>query len=82
MAETGRTRWSDERIDDLALTLREEFRELRAEMREGFRDVRAEMREGVRELRGEAALNRRLLLSLWATTTLGLAGLIVETGLR
>jgi hypothetical protein len=41
--ETGRTRWTDERMDDLALGLREELHELRTEMREGFRDVRAEI---------------------------------------
>lgn len=40
------------------------------------------MRDGFRESRGEAGLNRRLLLSMWLTTLLGFAGLIVETGLR
>lgn len=83
--EAGRTRWTDERIDDLAVGVRDDIRELRLEMRE----FRSEMRDGFRgvrdevaEVRGEAGMNRRLLMSLWATTLLGFAGLIVETGLR
>ena len=63
----GRTRWTDERSDDLAF----EIRSLRDEMREGFR-----------ELRSESGLNRRHLLSMWLTMMLGFAGLIVEAGLR
>ena len=47
--EAGRTRWTDDRIDDLALGLREEIRDMRLEMREGFREVRAD----IRDLRGE-----------------------------
>ncbi len=47
--EAGRTRWTDDRIDDLVLALREEMRDMRLEMREGFRDVRAD----IRDLRGE-----------------------------
>ena len=46
--EAGRTRWTDDRIDDLALGLREEIRDMRLEMREGFREVRAD----IRDLRG------------------------------
>ena len=69
--ETGRTRWTDERIDDLALVAREEIRDLSTEMREGFREVR-----------GEVGMNRRLLMSMWLTTLLGFAALIVEAGLR
>jgi hypothetical protein len=65
--EAGRTRWTDERIDDLAF----EIRSLRQEMRDGFR-----------ELRSESGLNRRLLMSMWLTMMLGFAGLIVEAGLR
>jgi hypothetical protein len=65
-------------MDDLAY----EVRSVRVEMREGFRELREEMRDGFREARAEAGLNRRLLLSLWLTTLLGFAGLIVETGLR
>jgi hypothetical protein len=96
VTETGRTRWTDDRMDDLALGLREEIRELRAEMREGFRDLREEVRgvrgeigglraethADVRSLYGEIGLNRRLLVSLWVTSVLGFAGLIVETNLR
>ena len=69
--ETGRTRWTDERIDDLALVVREEIRDLRTEMREGFREVR-----------GDVGMNRRLLMSMWLTTLLGFAALVVEAGLR
>jgi len=65
--EVGRTRWTDERIDDLAF----EIRSLRQEMRDGFR-----------ELRSESGLNRRLLMSMWLTMMLGFAGLVVEAGLR
>jgi hypothetical protein len=72
--EAGRTRWTDERIDDLAF----EIRSLSVEMRDGFRDVR----EDIREVRSEAGFNRRLLLSMWLTMMLGFAGLIVEAGLR
>jgi hypothetical protein len=73
-----RTRWTDERLDDLALGVRDELRELRAEMREGFREVRAD----IREVRGEAAINRRWLVNLWATTMLGFVSLLVEISLR
>lgn len=76
--EAGRTRWTDDRIDDLALSVRDEIRDLRAEIREGFREIRADLRES----RGEAGSNRRVLLSMWLTMLLGFAGLIVETGLR
>ena len=83
--EAGRTRWTDERLDDLALGVREDVRELRLEMREFRSEMRDEFR-GVRgeiaEVRGEAGMNGRLLIGLWATTLLGFAGLIVETGLR
>ena len=34
MTEPSRTRWTDDRIDDLAAEFREGFRELREEMRE------------------------------------------------
>ena len=76
--EAGRTRWTDDRIDDLAF----EVRALRGEMRDGFRELREEMCDGFRELRGEPGFNRRLLMSMWLTMLLGFAGLIVEAGLR
>jgi hypothetical protein len=83
--EAGRTRWTDERIDDLAISCREEMREFRAEMRDGFRQLREEMREmraDVRALYGETGLNRRWVVNLWATMILGFVGLLVETSLR
>jgi hypothetical protein len=89
VTETGRTRWTDDRIDDLALGLRNEMREVRAEMREGFRELRAEMlamrtelHGDIRQLYGEVAINRRRMMSMWVTTLLGFAGLIVEASLR
>ena len=65
--DAGRTRWPDERIDDLSY----DVRSLRAEMRDGFRELRDDMQN-----------ERRLLMSMWLTMLLGFAGLIVETGLR
>lgn len=76
--EAGRTRWSDERIDDLALSLRDELRELRAEMREGFRDMRADLRE----VHTEGGLNRRWLVNLWLTTVLGFVAVLVQISVR
>lgn len=85
MTEPGRTRWTDERIDDLALGVREEIRELRAEMREGFRELRAEMRDmraDIRQLNGEVVVSRRWLVNMWATSVLGFVALLLEVGLR
>ena len=64
MTEPGRTRWTDDRMDDLA----GEVRELRAEMREGFRELRVEMRD-----------LRRWTVNLWATTILGFVAVLVQT---
>jgi hypothetical protein len=82
VAEPGRTRWPDERIDDLAQSIRSDIADLHLEMREGFRELRSEMHDGFREVRGENALNRRWLVNLWATTMLGFVGLLVEISLR
>jgi hypothetical protein len=76
--EAGHTRWTDERLDYLAVSLRDEMRELRAEMRDGFREVRADLGE----VRSEAGLNRRWLVNLWLTTVLGFVAILVESGLR
>jgi hypothetical protein len=82
MTEPGRTRWTDDRMDDLAgevrelrVEMREEFRALRAEMREGFQIVREEMRglrsetkEEIRELReGTGEESRALRAELYST---------------
>jgi len=83
--EAGRTRWTDDRLDDLALGVRDDIRELRLEMREFRSEMRDEFRSvrgEIAEVRGESGMNRRLLMSLWATTLVGFVGLIVETGLR
>ena len=90
--ESGRTRWTDDRIDDLGVALRadsrglrEELRELRTEMRTGFCEVRSEIRDvraGVRQRYGESAINRRWFLTIWVTTVLGSASVIVQTSLR
>lgn len=76
--EAGRTRWSDERIDDLALGVRDDLRELRADLRE----MRAELHEGFRAVYSEVGLNRRWMAGMWITMLLGFAGLIVEVALR
>jgi hypothetical protein len=67
MTEPGRTRWTDDRMDDLA----GEVRELRAEVRDGFR----ELREGMRDM-------RRWTVNLWATTVVGFVALLIQTSLR
>ena len=89
LVEAGRTRWTDERIDDLAKGVREELRELRSEMREGFRGVRSEIAElrsdtnaGFRAVHAEIGLNRRWLAGMWVTTLLGFLGLLLELHLR
>ena len=96
MTEPGRTRWTDDRMDDVAgefrefrAEMREEFRAMRTEMRDGFHEVRAEIRglrsetqEGMRDLRGELYSTRRWTVNLWATTVLGFAALLIQTSLR
>ena len=74
MNEPGRTRWTDDRIDDLA----REGRELRLEMREGFGQVREELRE----LRMELYSTRRWTVNLWATTVIGFVAVLIQTSLR
>jgi len=85
MTEPGRTRWTDDRMDDLA----GEIRALRAETRDGFRDVReetrelrAELKEEMRELRVELYSTRRWTVNLWATTVIGFVAVLVQTSLR
>jgi hypothetical protein len=67
MTEPGRTRWTDDRIDDLA----GEVRQLRMEMRTEFAEVRQELRE-----------QRRLTHNLWATTVIGFVAVLIQTSLR
>ena len=74
MTEPGRTRWTDDRMDDLA----GEVRELRAEMRSEFREVREE----IRELRVELYSSRRWTVNLWATTVVGFVAVLIQTSLR
>jgi hypothetical protein len=83
--EAGRTRWTDDRMDDLALGLREELRELHAELaalrsdtNAGFRDTNA----GFRAVYAEIGLTRRWMAGLWFTTVLGFVALLVELQLR
>jgi hypothetical protein len=85
MTEPRPTRWTDDRMDDLA----GEVRDFRAETREGFRDVREEMRElrsdvreEMREFRAELYSIRRWTVNLWATTVVGFAALLIQTSLR
>jgi hypothetical protein len=67
MTEPGRTRWTDDRMDDLA----GEVRQLRTEMRTEFAEVRQELRE-----------QRRLTINLWATTVIGFVAVLIQTSLR
>ncbi len=67
MTEPGRTRWTDDRMDDLA----GEVRQLRTEMRTEFAEVRQELRE-----------QRRLAVNLWATTIIGFVAVLIQTSLR
>ena len=62
--------------------MRENTRDLRADLRGQVAELRAERQADLRSLYGELGHNRRLLLSMWVTTLLGFAGLIVEAGLR
>jgi hypothetical protein len=71
VAVTARSRWTDERIDDLAAHVDANISALRADMREGFRDVR----EDIRELRE----TQRWMLGLHVTTLLGVVAIAVET---
>jgi len=87
--EAGRTRWTDERLDDFALVVREELRELRAEMREGFRETGAEIGAlrgdtdaSFRTVYSQLGIERRWLVGMWVTTVLGFVALLVELHLR
>ncbi len=96
MTEAGRTRWTDDRIDDLAVELRdfraesrqgfrdlrEEMREFRREFREEMRELRAEFGEEMRQQRGELYSTRRWTVNLWATTVLGFVAVLIQTSLR
>jgi hypothetical protein len=64
------SRWTDDRLDDLA----GEVRVLRTEMREEFHDVRAE----IRDLRREMHESHRWLMGLQLTTLLGLVAVAVQ----
>jgi hypothetical protein len=64
------SRWSDDRLDDLA----GEVRLLRGEMREELRDVRQE----TRDLRREVREGHRWLMGLQLTTLLGLVAVAVQ----
>lgn len=89
-AMMARDAWTDERLDDLNLTVdrgftetRQEFRALRGDMREEFKGVRSEI-EGVRtemrEIRAElGSLNRtvhQFLFAIVGTIFLGFMGTI------
>jgi uncharacterized coiled-coil DUF342 family protein len=85
VTEPGRTRRTDERLDDLA----GELREFRAESRQGFRELREQMRElrsefqeELRQQRGELYSTRRWTVNLWATTVVGFVAVLIQTSLR
>ena len=71
-----RTRWSDERLDDLAARMNEQYAELVAKLdRLDHRFERLESK--VDELRSEFYDTRRWVLTMW----LGFAALFVEIAL-
>jgi uncharacterized coiled-coil DUF342 family protein len=89
MAVMAREAWTDERLDDLAGRMDENFREVRSDIRElrsGLDSVKGEvgeLREEVGELRGEmkagfATLNRTLQIgfALMGTFLVALVGLL------
>lgn len=89
MTTMVREAWTDERLDDLAASMKSEFAESRAEMRAlkgEIGEVRSEVgavREDIGELRGEmragfAGLNRTLQIvgGLIGVMFVGLMGLI------
>ena len=67
MTDAARTRWTDERVDDLARRVEMRLDHVVGEI--------GELRQDVREL-------RRWLVNLWATVGLGIAGLLVEIAIR
>jgi hypothetical protein len=72
---SARSRWPDERIDDLAVHVEGGIAELRDEMRA----LRSDMREEIRELRREIRENSRWQLGLHLTTLLGIAAIAIQT---
>lgn len=65
MAVMARESWTDERLDDLKVTMDEGFRDMRAE----FRALRAEMAEDRRSL-------HRMSVGIWTTNVVGFLGVI------
>jgi len=97
MNSMERTRWTDDRIDDLAQDvylrgdfreMRDEFREMRGEFRElrgEFGELRAEfsgMRTEFGQLRIEVHESKRWLISLVATVFVGLLAIVIQLGLQ
>jgi hypothetical protein len=72
-------------LDDLALGLREELRDLRTELAALRSDTNAgfgDTNSGFRTVYAEIGLTRRWMAGLWFTTVLGFVALLVELHLR
>jgi hypothetical protein len=98
MTDAARTRWTDERIDDLARrveihdtwggevaglgTAVGQIEVHLADLGENLGELREDVRELRREVRHDVGELRRWLVNLWATVGLGIAGLLVEIAVR
>ena len=78
-----RTAWTNERLDDLADSVRHGFgrvdqdiRDVRTEVREGFSELRGEMREGFAELRAEINSLRLIMIRIGGGMLIALLGVI------
>jgi hypothetical protein len=73
-----RAAWTDERLDDLAESMRtgfarvdQDMRDLRTEVRDGFKDVRTEIAEVRRDLHGEIDALRQTMIRFGGGMLLG-----------
>ena len=71
-----RAAWTDERLDDLAESIRTCF----ARVDQDMRDLRLEMREGFGELRGEINALRLMMLRVGGVGFFGVVAAILARG--
>jgi hypothetical protein len=67
-----RAAWTDERLDDLAVAMREGF----GRVDQDIRDLRVEMREGFADLRSEINDLKLVMLRVGGAMLVGLIGVI------
>jgi hypothetical protein len=93
-----RTRWTDQRLDDLAeRVMRQDVLEVRfdnlerrfdrlerelAEFRAEMRDFRSDITAQVNSLCSEVYATKRWMMTMWLTGLLGLLAIYVEIALR